>query len=201
MSTTYAERELQITAPEARTNGQVTREPERVRGGNVFGVLRITLGSVFLWAFFDKLLSLGFSTGRNADTGAIAFFGPDAWIHGGSPTTGFLKFGTKGPFADFFAGLAGNAFMDWAFMGALLLIGTALILGIGMRLATIGGVGLLGLMYAASAIWPDHHPLIDEHVVNSIALVALAYVGAGRYLGFGRRWETTSLVKRYPILK
>ena len=198
MATTYTERELQTAA---YADGHVTREPERVRGGNVFGVLRITLGSVFLWAFFDKLFALGFATGRNPETGAIGFFGPDAWINGASPTTGFLEFGTKGPFADFFAGLAGNAFVDWAFMGALLLIGTALILGIGMRLATIGGVGLFGMMYAASAIWPERHPFVDDHVVNSIVLIGLAYVGAGRYLGFGRRWETTSLVKRFPILK
>jgi hypothetical protein len=59
-------------------------------------VVRIAFGLTFLWAFFDKLLGLGFSTG--ADTNAagaktgIDFFSKDAWIHGGNPTLGFLKF-------------------------------------------------------------------------------------------------------------
>jgi len=197
MATTYMERTVH-TAP--YVNGHGEREPEKVRGGNVFGALRITIGSIFLWGFLDKLFALGFSTGR-LESGGIDYFGPDAWINGASPTAGFLEFGTKGPFAEFFQGLAGQAWVDWAFMGGLFLIGTALILGIGTRLATIGGVTLLMTMYVASAIWPEHHPVVDDHVVNSIVLIALAYVGAGRYLGFGRRWETTSLVKRFPILK
>ena len=37
-------------------------------------------------------------------SGAINFFGPDAWINGGSPTDGFLSFGlhTKEPFTSIF---------------------------------------------------------------------------------------------------
>lgn len=174
-------------------------EPE-VKGGKIWGTFRVFLGSIFLWAFFDKLFSLGFSTGR-MENGGIDFFGPDAWINGGSPTAGFLEFGTKGPFASFFQGLAGNAWVDWAFMLGLFFIGTALILGIGTRLAAIGGVTLLMSMYLASAIWPEHHPVVDDHVMYSIGLIGLAYVGAGRYLGFGKRWEKVGFVKRHPILK
>ena len=175
-------------------------EPE-VKGGKVWGALRIVLGSVFLWAFLDKLFALGFSTGRNPETGAIDFFGPDAWINGASPTAGFLEFGTKGPFAGFFQGLAGQAWVDWAFMLGLFFIGTALILGIGARLGAISGVVLLSTMYLASAIWPEHHPVVDDHIAYSVALIGLAYVGAGRYLGFGKWWESTAFVKKYPIFK
>ncbi len=59
----------------------------------VWGCLRIVVGFTFLWAFFDKLLALGYSTGVNADTGVTDRFGDAAWIHGNSPTNGFLAFG------------------------------------------------------------------------------------------------------------
>jgi thiosulfate dehydrogenase [quinone] large subunit len=37
--------------------------------------------------------------------------------------------------------------------------------------------------------------------VYAIALVVIAALGAGRYLGLGKHWEQTTLVKRFPILK
>jgi thiosulfate dehydrogenase [quinone] large subunit len=42
---------------------------------------------------------------------------------------------------------------------------------------------------------------MDEHIVYAIALIGVAYVGAGRYLGFGKWWESTALVRRFPVLK
>jgi thiosulfate dehydrogenase [quinone] large subunit len=63
------------------------------------------MGLIFLWAFFDKLLGLGFATKAE-----------NAWINGGSPTSGFLLHGTKGPFAEFFQSLAGIPTVDWLFM-------------------------------------------------------------------------------------
>ena len=55
-------------------------------------MLRIGFGLTFLWAFFDKLLALGFSTGAvtnaaGAKTG-IDYFSKDAWINGGQPDAG-----------------------------------------------------------------------------------------------------------------
>ena len=41
----------------------------------VLAVLRIAFGFTFLWAFFDKLLALGFSTGVGED-GTTDRFGP-----------------------------------------------------------------------------------------------------------------------------
>jgi thiosulfate dehydrogenase [quinone] large subunit len=55
------------------------------------------------------------------------------------------------------------------------------------------------LFYTASAIWPENNPFLDEHVVEFIILIGLAYVGAGRYLGRGRWWERVSIVRRYPV--
>lgn len=172
-----------------------------VKGTRIWAILRISFGWVFLWAFLDKLLALGFSTGRNEETGVIDFFGEAAWINGASPTEGFLAFGTKGPFADFFQGLAGSAWVDWVYMLSMAAIGLALILGIGMRLAAIGAIIWLGLFYVAGSIWPENNPFMDDHVIYAIALAGLAYIGAGRTWGLGRWWESTALVKKFPVLK
>lgn len=156
----------------------------------IAGLLRIFMGWLFFWAFIDKLFGLGYNTAPEA-----------AWINGGSPTSGFLQFGTKGPFAEFFQGLAGQPWVDWAFMIGLLLIGVALILGIAMRLATFGGVVMLLLMYVASAIWPEHNPFLDDHLINALVLLLLFSIDAGRHVGFGRSWENSNLVSKLPFLK
>ncbi len=162
--------------------------------------LRIGLGWVFLWAFLDKLFALGFSTGRNATTGVVDRFGDAAWINGGSPTLGFLKFGTKGPLADFYQSFAGAAWADWLFMIGLLGIGLALMLGVGMRIATVSGVVLLVLMWSA-ALLPENNPIIDEHIIYSLALLALLFAGAGKTFGLGKAWERLGFVQRFTFLK
>jgi thiosulfate dehydrogenase [quinone] large subunit len=179
------------------------KDPTPVQGARFWGVLRMFMGWTFLWAFLDKAFALGFSTGRNPETGVINFFGPDAWINGGSPTDGVLQYAvhTKGFFVSFYQGLAGSTFVEWAYMASMLLIGLGLIFGIGTRLAAIGGIVWMAIFYTATAIWPEHNPFLDEHVVYTIVLAGIAYVSAGRYLGLGRWWERTSLVKKLPILK
>ena len=83
-------------------------EPIHTKGlQRVFGLLRVAMGWTFLWAFIDKMFGLGFATGRDAETGAIVFGGPDAWINGGSPTAGVLGFALKGPFKGFYETITG----------------------------------------------------------------------------------------------
>jgi thiosulfate dehydrogenase [quinone] large subunit len=166
----------------------------------VAGTTRLALGWVFLWAFLDKLLALGFATGRNPETGVVDRFGDAAWVNGGSPTLGFLKFGTKGPLADFYQGFAGATWANWLFMVGLAGIGLALVLGIGMRIATVSGVAMLVMMWSA-ALWPENNPFMDDHLVYALVLVMLLLAGAGKTLGLGRTWERLHLVQRYPILK
>ncbi len=189
---------------EITTNGVAAAAPRHQVGrtaGVVWGLLRIAMGWTFLWAFLDKAFALGFSTGRNPETGVIDFFGKDAWINGGSPTDGVLIYALKGPFKGLYDGLAGQTWVEWVYMLSMLLIGLALIFGIGTRLAALGGIIWMGIFYTATAIWPEHNPFLDEHIVYVIVLAGIAYVGAGRYLGFGKYWERLSLVKRLPILK
>ena len=161
---------------------------------------RITLGATFLWAFFDKLLGLGFATCRDAKTDAVNMFCEAAWINGGSPTTGFLRFAAKGPMESFYQSLAGNTFVDLLFMTGLLLIGIALIAGIGMKLATISGVLLLMMMWS-SLLLPQNNPLIDEHIVYAIVLLGLLASNTRQKWGLRTWWIKQPLVKRFPILE
>ncbi|RIQ21278.1 DoxX family protein [Jiangella rhizosphaerae] len=149
----------------------------------VLGLLRLALGWTFLWAFLDKTFGLGYATPSE-----------NAWIDGGSPTTGYLS-GVEGPFGDVFHDLAGNTWVDWLFMAGLLGIGLALVLGIGMRIAAVAGVLMLGMMYLAS-LPLDTNPFLDEHLTEALMIVALALTYSGRYLGLGRLWERIPLVRR-----
>ena len=166
----------------------------------VAAATRISLGWVFLWAFLDKLLALGFGTGRDSETGVVDRFGDAAWIHGGSPTEGFLGFATKGPFSGIYQSFAGAAWADWAFMLGLLGIGAALILGITTRLATVAGVALLVMMWSA-VLPPDNNPFMDDHLIYALTLVVLALLGASKTVGFGKAWERLAIVQRFSFLK
>ena len=158
--------------------------------------LRIATGFVFLWAFLDKLLGLGYSTPSER-----------AWINGGSPTKGFLGSIDAGPFASTFRSIAGDWWVDWLFMLGLLGIGTAVVLGIGLRLAALSGTVLMALMWIAewhparytSAGEPTSstNPLIDYHVVYALALIVLAVTAAGSRWGFGRAWARLPFVRRH----
>ncbi len=170
------------------------------QGAIAVGLLRIVVGWTFLWAFFDKLLALGYATGRDPETGTVDRFGPAAWINEGSPTYGFLTFGADGPFEDFYHSIAGDAWADWAFMLGLLAIGVAFTLGIATRLATLGGVAMYLLMWTV-VLPPENNPITDDHVLGAAAVLVLGALSAGRYLGIGRWWEGLPLVQRIPLLK
>lgn len=176
----------------------VTHENAR----RALAVLRIGFGITFLWAFFDKLLALGYATGKNAETGVVDRFGPDAWINEGNPTLGFLKFGVSedNPFQGFFNAIAGDAWANWLFMLGLLGIGAALILGIGMRFAAVAGAVLYLMMYAAS-LPLENNPIVDDHLLGAISVVVLGLTLAGDTWGLGSLWARTSLVQKFPVLR
>lgn len=170
----------------------MTENDDLTRGGRaadlVAASLRLALGWVFLWAFLDKAFGLGHETARAA-----------AWVRGGHPTEGFLAHATAGPFADPYRGIAGAAWADWLFMAGLLGIGSALLLGVAMRLAAASGALLLVLMWTA-VLPPANNPFMDDHLVYAGLLVLLALGHAGRTLGLGSWWEQLPLVRRHPWL-
>jgi thiosulfate dehydrogenase [quinone] large subunit len=161
--------------------------------------LRFALGFEFLWAFLDKTFGLGYSTPS-----------AQAWIHGGSPTKGFLSGANVGPFQGFFRSLAGVPGMDWLFMAGLLGVGLAFILGVAIRPAAVSGAVMLALMWAA--VWVpakvaggqpsgSTNPIVDEHIVGIFGFIvvgALASWGVG-YLG--RKWSSLRIVKSFPWLR
>jgi thiosulfate dehydrogenase [quinone] large subunit len=155
----------------------------------VVAALRLSLGWVFLWAFLDKTFGLGYATPKDG-----------AWVNGGSPTEGFLAFGTKGPFAEFYQGMAGAVWADWLFMIGLAGIGAALMLGVAMRIAAASGALMLVLMWTA-VLPPENNPFMDDHLVYALVLVGLALVGAGHTLGLGKAWERIPVVAGNGWLK
>lgn len=194
-------------APERPTDGPVPTEghdagqdqPLTTRARQALAALRIVFGLTFLWAFFDKTFALGFHTGYD-DKGVLDRFGDAAWIHGGSPTEGFLAYGATGPFEGFYHSIAGAGWADWLFMLGLLGIGTALTLGVGMRLAAAAGAVLYLMMWTV-VLPPENNPVLDDHILGAITVIVLALTYAGDTWGLGRRWSQTRIVRDNPALR
>lgn len=179
MTTTTAATALEhVEAPGA----MITKAAART-----LAVLRIATGFIFLWAFLDKTFGLGFSTAAEK-----------AWIHGGSPTSGFLGH-VEGPFAGFFQALSGSPVVDWLFMLGMLGTGLALLLGIGLRVAA-GAATLLMLGMWLAEFPPvaegSTNPLVDYHVVYAAAAILVALTYAGHTWGLGRLWARLPLVQK-----
>jgi thiosulfate dehydrogenase [quinone] large subunit len=180
------------TGPATATHGQGRYQ--------VLAVLRITMGLTFLWAFLDKAFGLGYST-----TSA------QAWIHGGSPTQGFLAHVEIGPMQSILRDWAGAGWVNWLFMLTLLGLSVALILGIGLRVSAIAGTLLLAFMWIAE--WPlarfdstgaatsSTNPVIDYHFVFIVVVITLAAFAAGNTWGVGRQWAKLDIVHRNPWLR
>ena len=172
-----------------------------IRDNNyIWAILRIAIGLIFLWAFLDKMFGLGFSTCR-LESGNIDFACDSAWISGGSPTEGFLEFGTKGPLAGAFQAMAGNALVDWLFMLGLAGVGIGLTLGIAMKLSVVSGIALLILIYLASAVWPDYHPFLDDHIIYAIVLIGVLNADKKQVWGLGKRWRNLKIVEKNKIFQ
>lgn len=124
--------------------------------------LRLVMSFIFIWAFFDKLLGLGFATTSEK-----------AWINGGSPTTGFLSGAVKGPFAEIFHSLAGVPMIDWLFMLGLLFIGMTLLLNRYVFWGALAGIIMMILMWLA-LLFPENNPIIDDHIVYALVFALLA---------------------------
>jgi len=179
------------TKEQLRTES-VEQETVPARVGMWLAVLRISTGFIFLWAFLDKTFGLHYATPSAR-----------AWIHGGSPTKGFLSSVAVGPFQSFFHSIAGDTWADWLFMLGLLGIGVALILGVGLRVAAVAGVIMMALMWFAEFPLARHtsagaptmspNPIVDYHFIYAVVLVVLAETKAGRVWGLGRRVKNSLL--------
>lgn len=168
-------------------------------GLKALAVARVATGFVFLWAFADKLFGLHYSTVSSK-----------AWIHGGSPTNGFLSHVDVGPLQGVMNDMAGTWWADTLFMLGLLAIGLAAVLGVALRPAAVAGSVLMVLMWAAE--WPlaqhtsagsasgSTNPLVDYHIVYALVLIVAALTFAGNTWGLGGRWARLPFVSRHPQL-
>ena len=179
MTTSYASR---TPGEQVEQTWQSPQERRLARGA--FAALRIVLGFTFLWAFVDKLFGLGYATPSER-----------SWINGGSPTKGFLANSADGPFAGFYKDIAGAGWADWLFMIGLAGIGIALLLGVGMRVAAVSGAVLYLMMWSV-VLPPETNPVVDEHIIGALAIIALALVHAGDTFGFGRWWKQQPIVQQ-----
>lgn len=171
-----------------------------VVGFMALSLARVGLGVVFLWAFLDKMLGLGFATCRNAATNAIDLGCSAAWSQGGSPTEGFLTHATQGPLASWFQELAGQTWVDWIFMVGLLGIGLTLLTGVMVRIGAVAGSVMLLLMWLA-ALWPANNPAIDDHIVYIFVLVTIAAFARYQKLSCGVKWwQKLRIVRKAPWL-
>lgn len=166
---------------------QTDLEGQRVPGMWAWTVLRLLLGWSFLWAFIDKMFGLGFATCRAEDSSSIDFMCKAAMAKGGSPTFGFLTFGTEASHTGgLFSWMAPSApdainLADIGFMAALLLAGVALLLGVGVRYAAIGAAILMAFMFLAGDVWPEQNPVNSSHIIEMVAFLGIASVGAGGF--------------------
>ncbi len=151
----------------------------------LLALLRIALGWICLWVFLDRLFGLGIST-----PSAVA------WVLGGSPTKSFLA----GSSWNFYVAIAGNPIVDWLFMLGLLTIGLALILGIGLRIASIAGTILMLLIWLA--LQPlRQNPFIDQHIIYAFVFLLLPRLDAGQTFGLANWWSRQPLVQQHPWLR
>ena len=179
-------------------NATLTPQSRRVLAIGLTGA-RLAIGFEFLWAFLDKTFGLGWSTPS-----------AHAWIHGGSPTTGFLSGVNSGPLQGTFHWLAGVTAVDWLFMLGLLGVGIALLVGVALRPAAIAGCTMLAMMYLAT--WPfakfaggqatgSTNPIVDDHIVSIVALVVIGALASWSIGPITRRWSELDFVKSHSWMR
>ena len=176
----------------------------------IWAVLRVLIGFIMLWALMDKMFGLGYSTCRIVDdpktkASHVEMMCEKSWLGAqfddktASPTKGFLANSPQGPFKDVFNNLAGKPVVDFLFMSGLLLIGISLILGVGVRVASVSGALLLLMMWSA-VLPPANNPLIDDHIVYAVVLMGVMATNASQVWGLGQWWQKQDIVKKYPFL-
>jgi thiosulfate dehydrogenase [quinone] large subunit len=183
-----------LTRERTAPSNSVDTQESVLAGGaarKVLAVVRLAVGFLLVWAFVDKLFGFGYSTAS-----------AKAWIHGGAPSQGFLGH-LEGPFAGFFGGMA-STFSDVLFMFALLAIGAAVMLGIGLRVAAVAGPLLMLMMWMAEfpiTLTGSTNPLVDYHVIYGLLMVFFALTFAGDTWGLGKWWRGLAIVQQNAWLR
>lgn len=175
------------SASSPTTSDDVRGMDSTCKGQISLGVSRIALGLLIFWGFWDKLLGLGYPSPPEV-----------AVINGGSPTEYYLSSLVTGPLKDFYAGLAGNAAVDFLLMFALFACGLGLILGIASRLTTLGTVAFMVLMFSLNM--PDaNNPILDYHILCIIFVLTIYWLDGFSHMGLGKWWNDLAIVQKVHI--
>lgn len=86
----------------------------------------------------------------------------------------------------------------------LVLLGVSLVLGIGVRVSSVLGAGLMMLYYFPVLEFPKigpHSYIVDEHIVYALALLILGAFRAGRVWGLENWCLSLPICQRYPKLR
>ena len=154
------------------------------------GLIRLGAGWALFWSGIDKVFGLGFGTAPAQSV-----------LAGASPTKGFLLHGlpADAPAAALLKPLAGHPVADALFLLATVGAGLALLLGIGTRVAAVGGaILMLNLWFASLPL--EYNPFLDQHLFYAIALLSVPVFDSGRYLGLGNAWRSLPLVRDHRWL-
>jgi len=158
-------------------------------------ILRVAVGLIFLTAGIQK-----------------AFLGAEPFS-----AAGFLKFATGGtpflgvpvegvvynPTQGFWVALAGNAdligVINFLVVFGQIAIGTALILGLFTRFASL--MGTLMMLFFFVAAWEFEHGIVNQHLTYALVTAFIGYIGAGRYYGLDAVLEKVKWVRATPQLR
>jgi thiosulfate dehydrogenase [quinone] large subunit len=142
-------------------------------------LLRVSMGWIFIWSGFDKLIT-DFSA------------------------SGYLVNATSGPFKDLFVRMGESQtalnVVDPLVVWGQILIGFSLLLGIFTRFGLLMAGTQMFLFYLAT-LWPANNPFLDEHIVYLWVFGLLGALGAGRILGLDALIENIKPVKKVPQLQ
>jgi thiosulfate dehydrogenase [quinone] large subunit len=164
--------------------------------GKGIAILRVALGSGFLFAGLDKALDFAGTGKAFTAAGYLKFGTGGAWLGSDAKTI-------VNPTHDFWVGLAGNASLmtviDTMVVFGEVAIGVALILGLATRFAGLAGALMMSLFYISN--WSFANGPFNEQFMYGAAALTLAVVGAGEYYGLDAIIDRLEIVKRTPILR
>ena len=165
--------------------------------GRGLAILRVALGSGFLFAGLDKLMDFA-GTGKAFTAGGFLKFATGgAWLASDPKTV-------VNPTHDFWVSLAGNAglvsVINVLVVAGEIGVGLALILGFVTRFAGVAGFVMMSLFYVAN--WSFANGPFNEQFMYGIVSLYLAYAAAGETWGLdGFIERATPIVRRAPAVR
>ena len=165
--------------------------------GKGLAIVRIALGSGFLFAGLEKLLDFAGTGKAFTAAGCLKFATGGAWLASDPKTV-------VNPTHDFWVGIAGNAglvsVINVLVVAGEIGIGLALVLGLATRFAGVAGFVMMTLFYIAN--WSFANGPFNEQFMYGVVALYLAYAAAGMTWGLdGIIERATPLVQRAPALR